>query len=237
MSEKTISSRLSSAMSSSRRKNRNRGVHKIIMVGCGGVGKSALTIQFMYDEFVADYEPSKVSNYRKKIELDGEKVFIDIVDTAGEEEYAAVRDNLIRTGEGFLCCFSVMDKYSYVWTQDFREQILRVKGADSSTAADIPFLLVGNKCDVDGAERQVSEAEALQMADKMGVRYVETSAKTRQNLEEVFLGVLRMIKEQKKKHMVLTPQEANKNDKKKTTKKRRCPYRCACIQVPKCNIL
>ena len=53
------------------------------MVGCGGVGKSALTIQFMYDEFVADYEPSKVSNYRKKIELDGEKVFIDIVDTAG----------------------------------------------------------------------------------------------------------------------------------------------------------
>lgn len=88
----------------------------------------------------------------------------------GEEEYAAVRDNLIRSGEGFLCIFSVMDKYSYVWTQDFREQVLRVKGADSSTAGDIPFLLVGNKCDVDPAERQVSETEALQMADKMGVR-------------------------------------------------------------------
>jgi len=199
------------------------------MVGCGGVGKSALTIQFMYDEFVADYEPSKVSNYRKKILLDDEKVFIDIVDTAGEEEYAAVRDNLIRSGEGFLCIFSVMDKYSYVWTQDFREQVLRVKGADATTAKDIPFLLVGNKCDVDGAERQVSEAEALQMADKMGVRYMETSAKTRQNLEEVFLGVLRMIKAEKDKHTV-NHSLRDGNEKKKKEKKR-----CDC--APKCAIL
>lgn len=198
------------------------------MVGCGGVGKSALTIQFMYDEFVADYEPSKVSNYRKKIELDGEKAYIDIVDTAGEEEYAAVRDNLIRSGEGFLCIFSVMDKYSYVWTQDFREQVLRVKGADSTTAGEIPFILVGNKCEVDSAERQVSETEALQMADKMGVRYMETSAKTRQNLEEMFLGVLRMIKAEKDKRTVNHSLKDSDEKKKENT---------PCLCAPKCVIL
>lgn len=40
--------------------------HKVIMAGPGGVGKSALTLQFMYDEFVEDYEPTKADNYRKK---------------------------------------------------------------------------------------------------------------------------------------------------------------------------
>ena len=40
--------------------------HRVIMAGSGGVGKSALTLQFMYDEFVEDYEPTKADNYRKK---------------------------------------------------------------------------------------------------------------------------------------------------------------------------
>ena len=43
-------------------------LHKVIMVGSGGVGKSALTLQFMYDEFVEDYEPTKADSYRKKVD-------------------------------------------------------------------------------------------------------------------------------------------------------------------------
>lgn len=66
-------------------------LHKVIMVGSGGVGKSALTLQFMYDEFVEDYEPTKADSYRKKVVLDAENVQIDILDTAGQEDYAAIR--------------------------------------------------------------------------------------------------------------------------------------------------
>lgn len=44
-------------------------LHKVIMVGSGGVGKSALTLQFMYDEFVEDYEPTKADSYRKKVSV------------------------------------------------------------------------------------------------------------------------------------------------------------------------
>lgn len=44
-------------------------LHKVIMVGSGGVGKSALTLQFMYDEFVEDYEPTKADSYRKKVNI------------------------------------------------------------------------------------------------------------------------------------------------------------------------
>lgn len=81
-------------------------VHKVIMVGSGGVGKSALTLQFMYDEvcentkrhkptkslqFVAAYEPTKADSYRKKVTVDGEECHIDILDTAGQEDYSAIR--------------------------------------------------------------------------------------------------------------------------------------------------
>lgn len=97
-----------------------QALHKVIMVGSGGVGKSALTLQFMYDEFVEDYEPTKADSYRKKILLDGEEVQIDILDTAGQEDYAAIRDNYFRSGEGFLCIFSITEDESFQATQEFR---------------------------------------------------------------------------------------------------------------------
>ena len=44
-------------------------IHRVVMAGPGGVGKSALTLQFMYDEFIEDYEPTKADNYRKKCNI------------------------------------------------------------------------------------------------------------------------------------------------------------------------
>merc|ERR1712168_1746152 len=125
-------------------------LHKVIMVGSGGVGKSALTLQFMYDEFVEDYEPTKADSYRKKVVLDGAEEQIDILDTAGQEDYVAIRDNYFRSGEGFLCVFSITESESLQSTRDFREQILRVKNDET-----IPFILIGNKCDLTD-KRQVS---------------------------------------------------------------------------------
>lgn len=67
-----------------------------------------------------DYEPTKADSYRKKVVLDGEEVQIDILDTAGQEDYAAIRDNYFRSGEGFLCVFSIKEQESFQATQDFR---------------------------------------------------------------------------------------------------------------------
>ena len=73
--------------------------YKIIMVGSGGVGKSALTLQYMYGDFPEQYDPTKADSYKKKITLDQEEVFVDILDTAGQEEFAAIRDNYYRSGK------------------------------------------------------------------------------------------------------------------------------------------
>lgn len=133
--------------------------------------------------------------------LDGEEVQIDILDTAGQEDYAAIRDNYFRSGEGFLCVFSITDDESFQATQEFRydsahffllgsrftfnqflcsEQILRVKNDES-----IPFLLVGNKCDLND-KRKVPLSECQSRAQNWGVPYVETSAKTRENVDKVY---------------------------------------------------
>jgi len=187
-------------------------LHKVIMVGSGGVGKSALTLQFMYDEFVEDYEPTKADSYRKNIVLAGNECQIDILDTAGQEDYAAIRDNYFRSGEGFLCVFSITDRETYEATQEFRDQILRVKGADSATD-NIPFILIGNKSDLQST-RKIPLAEVEALAQKWRVPYVETSAKTRDNVDKVFYDCLTQIQSQKQRVEQIVKQEAAENKQK-----------------------
>lgn len=165
-------------------------LYKVIVIGSGGVGKSALTLQFMYDEFVEDYEPTKADSYKKKIMLDGQEVQIDILDTAGQEDYAAIRDNYFRSGEAFLCVYSILEPESLHATEELREQVLRVKNDDRT----VPFILVGNKTDLD-SRRAVNQDAAMEQARQWGVPYIETSAKTRQNVDQVFIQLVQMIRD------------------------------------------
>ncbi|CAB5368544.1 unnamed protein product [Rhizophagus irregularis] len=155
-------------------------LHKVIMVGSGGVGKSALTLQYMYGDFVEEYDPTKADSYRKKVTLDGQECQIDILDTAGQEEYAAIRDNYYRSGEGFLCVFSICEYESFVHTQDFRDQISRVLDDDS-----IPFILVGNKADL-AKIRKVPEEEAKNRAREWVARILTRREKIRIKEANVF---------------------------------------------------
>ena len=166
-------------------------LHKIIMVGSGGVGKSALTLQYMYGDFTEEYDPTKADSYRKKVTLDGEESFIDILDTAGQEEYAAIRDNYYRSGEGFLCIFSLCEKTSFENTREFREQICRVLDDEK-----VPFILVGNKADLT-SQRQVTTREGELLAKEWGCSFIETSAKTRQNVDEIYTKLMRSIRDRK----------------------------------------
>lgn len=61
------------------------------MVGSGGVGKSALTIQFIHSHFVNEYDPTIEDSYRKHCIIGDETVLLEILDTAGQEEYSAMR--------------------------------------------------------------------------------------------------------------------------------------------------
>ena len=165
---------------------------KLVVVGGGAVGKSALTIQLVQHHFIDEYDPTIEDSYRKQAVIDGETQLLDILDTAGQDEYSAMRDLYLRTGQGFLCVYSVASRTSFDEVLTFRESILRCKDA-----VKIPMVLVGNKCDLGDDERQVSEREGRDLAKSMGVPFFEASAKQRINVDEVFYELVREVRKQR----------------------------------------
>jgi Ras-related protein R-Ras2 len=93
----------------------NSSTYKIIVVGGGGVGKSALTIQFIQSYFVVDYDPTIEDSYTKQCVIDDQVAKLDIIDTAGQDEFSAMRDQYMRCGQGFLLVFSLIDKTTLVF--------------------------------------------------------------------------------------------------------------------------
>src|SRR3989338_4164125 len=97
----------------------------------------------------------------------------------------------MRTGDGFLLVYSVIDRKTFEEINDFYEQILRVKDADK-----VPMVLVGNKCDLE-SERVISNDEGKQFARQLGIPSLETSAKQRLNVDEAFMALVREVRKSK----------------------------------------
>ena len=184
--------------------------YKIVVVGGGGVGKSALTIQLIQNHFIDEYDPTIEDSYRKQVTIDDETCILDILDTAGQEEYSSMRDRYIRTGEGFLMIYSITSRSSFISNEldSLRNQILRIKDADS-----VPLVLVGNKCDLE-EERQVETMEGENLAKEWNCPFYESSARHRINVEEMFYDLVRQIRR--------THSDCISQKRRKKTKKKEC---------------
>jgi len=199
--------------------------YKLVVVGGGGVGKSALTIQLIQNHFVDEYDPTIEDSYRKQVIIDDETCLLDILDTAGQEEYSAMRDQYMRTGEGFLLVYSITSRNSFEEVSAFRDQIIRCKDLER-----VPIALVGNKSDLE-SERQVSAAEGKELAKSFGCPCLETSAKTRVNVEEAFYDLVREIRKQKK------DQEGTNKNKRQSTLKSLKNFKAKMFKGDNCIII
>lgn len=180
--------------------------YKLVVVGAGGVGKSALTIQLIRHYFVDEYDPTIEDSYRKQVVIDGETCLLDILDTAGQEEYSAMRDQYMRTGEGFLLVFAVNNAKSFDDIAMYREQIKRVKDTD-----DVPMVLVANKCDLQ--VRSIDLKDTKEAAQSYNIPFIETSAKTRMGVDDAFYTLVREIRRDR---------ISKGRDRKRRDRRRRC---------------
>uniref|UniRef100_A0A2P2HVY9 small monomeric GTPase n=1 Tax=Hirondellea gigas TaxID=1518452 RepID=A0A2P2HVY9_9CRUS len=161
--------------------------YKIVVLGSGGVGKSALTVQFVQGIFVEKYDPTIEDSYRKQVEVDGQQCMLEILDTAGTEQFTAMRDLYMKNGQGFVLVYSITAQSTFNDLTDLREQILRVKDTD-----DVPMILVGNKCDLED-ERVVGKDQGLNLAKHFQCAFLESSAKAKINVNEIFYDLVRQI--------------------------------------------
>merc|ERR1719410_362879 len=85
----------------------------ISVMGAGAVGKSALTLRFIQGQFVANYDPTIEDAYRKQIDVDGNQLLLDVLDTAGQEDFECLRTQWMKNKDGFLLVFSMVRRSSF----------------------------------------------------------------------------------------------------------------------------
>eukprot|EP00013_Stygamoeba_regulata_P026562 CAMPEP_0177645674 /NCGR_PEP_ID=MMETSP0447-20121125/9372_1 /TAXON_ID=0 /ORGANISM="Stygamoeba regulata, Strain BSH-02190019" /LENGTH=186 /DNA_ID=CAMNT_0019148167 /DNA_START=369 /DNA_END=929 /DNA_ORIENTATION=- len=162
--------------------------YKVCVLGDGGVGKTALTIQLCSNFFIQEYDPTIEDSYRKQLTIDEEPCMLEILDTAGQEEFTALRDQWIRDCEGFVIVYSITSHPSFEQVEKFRQQVLRVKDLPS-----LPIVIVGNKKDLESS-REVTTEEGMALAKQYSTIFHEASAKTRHNVEDVFFDIVRRVR-------------------------------------------
>ncbi|KAJ2235697.1 hypothetical protein H4R99_007782 [Coemansia sp. RSA 1722] len=166
--------------------------YKVVMLGSGGVGKSMITTKFINGNFSEDYDPTIEDSYRKQCNVDNAACVLDVLDTAGQEEYIGLRDYQIRSGNCFVLVYSIQSKETLEEVQIIADRIFQTKNTH-----EVPIVLVGNKSDCED-KRKVSQQEGRRVAKKIGSGFYETSAKTGVNVEEVFVQCVRRIKHHNK---------------------------------------
>ena len=171
---------------------------RLVVLGDGGVGKSALTLLFTTDQFVTEYDPTIEDTYRKQVIIDGESFVIDIADTAGAEDFSAMRLHLMSTGETFLYVYSIDSRASFDEIHLIVERVMDVKKNSLP-----PGVLCGNKIDLAKENRQVSFEEGADLAKSFGFSFFETSAKSRSNVEEAFVQAVMNLRSLDRKEMKL----------------------------------
>ena len=159
------------------------------------------------------YDPTIEDSYRKQVQIDNQSCMLEVLDTAGQEEYTALRDQWIRDGEGFVLVYSISSRTSFSRIQKFQSQIQRVKESavagsptfpgsplsqtmGSAPLGPAPVMLVGNKCDR-VTEREVSTQEGSALARQLNCDFVEASAKNCINVEKAFYDVVRQLRKQR----------------------------------------
>ncbi|KAK9670979.1 RAS2 protein [Basidiobolus ranarum] len=166
--------------------------YKVVVLGDGGVGKTTVTLQMVSNHFLETYDPTIENSYQKQTVIDDAPCMLEILDTAGQEEYTILRDQWIRGGEAYLLIYSITSTSTLDRGIEYFSQIQRVR----EDMERVPLILVGNKSDKSG-ERQVSKEQGYATAMQLNCPFLETSAKTGFNVEKAFHELVRMIRASK----------------------------------------
>mmetsp|Transcript_15219 Transcript_15219/g.26378 ORF Transcript_15219/g.26378 Transcript_15219/m.26378 type:complete len:212 (+) Transcript_15219:221-856(+) len=168
--------------------NEHDATVKLLLIGDSGVGKSCLLLRFADDSFTSSFITTIGIDFKtRKVPIKDKVIKLQIWDTAGQERFRTITSAYYRGAMGILLVYDVTDEGSF---NNIRNWMRNIEQHASDTVNKI---LVGNKCDMADEKRAVQYSKGKALADEYGIRFFETSAKTKLNVEEVFTAIARDV--------------------------------------------
>ncbi|NWH82576.1 RAB17 protein, partial [Piaya cayana] len=171
-------------------------IYKVVLLGRTSVGKSSLAYRYMKNDFKESLPTVGCSFFTQTLSLEGSTIKFEIWDTAGQEKYHSVCHLYYRGAHAALLVYDITDKKTLnqakLWLTDLEKEFL---------PDEIVIALVGNKTDL-AAEREVATEEGEEFARTKGLLFMETSAKSNYQVNDIFMAIAQELlqREQKKAH-------------------------------------
>ena len=158
-------------------------IFKILIIGDSSVGKSNLLLRFSDNIFHETFLPTIGVDFKiKNLTVGNNKVKLNIWDTAGQERFKTITATYYKGSHGIVLVYDITDRNSFTNISTWLSEIKKQAGPN------VVRYLVGNKCDLE-EERKVSFKEGQEFADSIGISFMETSAKEKINVDDVFTGL------------------------------------------------
>ena len=190
--------------------------YKVLILGDCSVGKTSLLIRYIDGKYNDSELLSSVGMDLKIkfLKYQDRDIQLELWDTAGQERFHSITNNFLKHSDGVVILYDITNKETFVnikyWVKSINES-LNIK--------DIEVVLVGNKCDCDDFDRDVTYEEGKEVADKYGVDFFETSCKEDINVNQTFITLIEgMMKvEERKKEIASTRERSSSKLEKRST--------------------
>ena len=145
----------------------NPSLQKVIVLGCSGVGKTSLMERYVAARFQQQYKATIGADFSTKdVQVGSDLVTLQIWDTAGQERFQSLGVAFYRGADACVLVYDVSDQASFTKIEQWRDEFIR--SADIKDVKDFPFLLLGNKADVDPSRQVVNQTAVQQWCDSKG---------------------------------------------------------------------
>lgn len=152
---------------------------KLLVVGESGVGKTCMLLRFSDNQFDETFLATIGVDFKvKEIVVDEKKIKLQIWDSAGQERFRNITSSYYRNCSGIIIVYDITSHESFEKVSEWVEEVRRY-------VSKVPLLLVGNKCDMED-KRDVRKEEGEELSQKLGLIFMETSAKTAENIDKAF---------------------------------------------------
>jgi len=183
-------------------------IFKIVLIGNSAVGKSSLLSSVTKEPWMDQFLPTIGVDFKVyTFQIENKIVKLHIWDTAGQERFKSICRTYYKGAHGIIFAYDITDKSS------FREIENWVEDAEKAGGTTLNRVLVGNKCDLED-RRQVSFDEGKALANELGFKFIETSAKTKYNVQEAFYTLAKEMKESYQKEKASNGSSSSDKGKK-----------------------